>query len=170
MSTEIFTKYIDSPLGQLEVSATETYLTSILFVETQKKPSPRKEATLYVPAIIETYQQQIQEYFDGTRKDFDIPFQHEGTDFQKSVWEKLVTIPYGKTISYLELSRRIGNEKAIRAVGTTNGANKFNIIVPCHRVIGANGSLVGYGGDLWRKKWLLEHEAKHTGNYQTSMF
>lgn len=170
MSTEIFTKYIDSPLGQLEVSATETYLTSILFVETQKKPSPRKEATLYIPAIIETYQQQIQEYFDGTRKDFDIPFQHEGTDFQKSVWEKLVTIPYGKTISYLELSRRIGNEKAIRAVGTTNGANKFNIIVPCHRVIGANGSLVGYGGDLWRKKWLLEHEAKHTGNYQTSMF
>lgn len=170
MSTEIFTKYIDSPLGQLEVSATESYLTSILFVETQKKPSPRKEATLYVPAIIETYQQQIQEYFDGTRKDFDIPFQHEGTDFQKSVWEKLVTIPYGKTISYLELSRRIGNEKAIRAVGTTNGANKFNIIVPCHRVIGANGSLVGYGGDLWRKKWLLEHEAKHTGNYQTSMF
>ena len=170
MSTEIFTKYIDSPLGQLEVSATETYLTSILFVETQKKPSPRKEATLYVPAIIETYEQQIQEYFEGTRKDFDIPFQHEGTDFQKSVWEKLVTIPYGKTISYLELSRRIGNEKAIRAVGTTNGANKFNIIVPCHRVIGANGSLVGYGGDLWRKKWLLEHEAKHTGNYQTSMF
>ncbi|MEA5259356.1 methylated-DNA--[protein]-cysteine S-methyltransferase [Arcicella aquatica] len=170
MSTEIFTKYIDSPLGQLEVSATESYLTSILFVDTQKKPSPRKEATLYVPAIIETYQQQIQEYFDGTRKDFDIPFQHEGTDFQKSVWEKLITIPYGKTISYLELSRRIGNEKAIRAVGTTNGANKFNIIVPCHRVIGANGSLVGYGGDLWRKKWLLEHEAKHTGNYQTSMF
>ncbi len=170
MSTEIFTKYIDSPLGQLEVSATESYLTSILFVDTQKKPSPRKEATLYVPAIIETYQQQIQEYFDGTRKDFDIPFQHEGTDFQKSVWVKLETIPYGKTISYLELSRRIGNEKAIRAVGTTNGANKFNIIVPCHRVIGANGSLVGYGGDLWRKKWLLEHEAKHTGNYQTSMF
>ena len=170
MSTEIFTKYIESPLGQLEVSATETYLTSILFVETQKKPSPRKEATLYVPAIIETYEQQIQEYFDGTRKDFDIPFQHEGTDFQKLVWDKLVTIPYGKTISYLELSRRIGNEKAIRAVGTTNGANKFNIIVPCHRVIGANGSLVGYGGDLWRKKWLLEHEAKHTGNYQTSMF
>lgn len=170
MSIEIFTKYIDSPLGQLEVSATESYLTSILFVDTQKKPSPRKEATLYVPAIIETYQQQIQEYFDGTRKDFDIPFQHEGTDFQKSVWVKLETIPYGKTISYLELSRRIGNEKAIRAVGTTNGANKFNIIVPCHRVIGANGSLVGYGGDLWRKKWLLEHEAKHTGNYQTSMF
>lgn len=172
MNLEIYTKYIDSPLGLIEVSATENYLTSILFVETQKKPSPRKESTAYIPSIIDQCELQMQEYFEGKRKNFELTIQHEGTDFQKLVWEKLETIPYGKTISYLELSRRIGNEKAIRAVGTTNGSNKFTIVVPCHRVIGKNGSLVGYGGDLWRKKWLLEHEAKHSGNFsfQTSLF
>lgn len=170
MELTIYTKYINSPLGELEISATEQYLTSILFVEAQKKPSPRKVETDFMPAIIEEYVSQITEYFAGTRKHFDLRIQHVGTDFQKLVWEKLETIPYGKTISYLELSRRIGNEKAIRAVGTTNGNNKFNIIVPCHRVIGSDGSLVGYGGDLWRKKWLLEHEVKVLGNYQMSMF
>ncbi len=170
MELTIYTKYINSPLGELEISATEQYLTSILFVEAKKKPSPRKVETDFMPAIIEEYVSQITEYFAGTRKDFDLKIQHVGTDFQKHVWEKLETIPYGKTISYLELSRRIGNEKAIRAVGTTNGNNKFNIIVPCHRVIGSDGSLVGYGGDLWRKKWLLQHEAKVLGNYQMSMF
>lgn len=170
MEQTIYTKYIDSPLGELEISATEDYLTSILFVDAQKKPSPRKAETSFVSAIIEEYITQITEYFEGNRKEFDLRIQHVGTNFQKLVWEKLETIPYGKTISYLELSRRIGNEKAIRAVGTTNGNNKFNIIVPCHRVIGSNGSLVGYGGDLWRKKWLLEHEAKVLGNYQTTMF
>lgn len=170
MEETIFTKYIDSPLGELEISATEDYLTSILFVDAQKKPSPRKTETDYVPTVITDYVQQITEYFAGTRKDFDLKIQHKGTDFQRTVWAELENIPFGKTISYLELSRRIGNEKAIRAVGTTNGSNKFNIIVPCHRVIGANGSLVGYGGDLWRKKWLLEHEAKVSGNYQTSLF
>ncbi len=170
MELKIYTKYINSPLGELEISATDEYLTSILFVDAQKKPSPRKVETDFVPAIIEEYLNQITEYFAGTRQGFDLKIQHVGTDFQKLVWEKLETIPYGKTISYLELSRRIGNEKAIRAVGTTNGSNKFNIIVPCHRVIGSNGSLVGYGGDLWRKKWLLAHEAKVMGNYQMSMF
>ena len=167
---EIFTTYINSPLGELEISATEEYLTSVLFVDAQKKPSPRKVASEYVPVVIEEYIKQITEYFEGNRIDFDLKIQHQGTDFQKLVWKELENIPYGKTISYLELSRRIGNEKAIRAVGTTNGNNKFNIIVPCHRVIGSNGSLVGYGGDLWRKKWLLDHEAKTMGNYQTSLF
>lgn len=167
---DIFTKYINSPLGELEISATEEYLTSVLFVDARKKPSPRKAVSDYIPAIIEEYIKQITEYFEGNRTNFNLPIHHEGTDFQKVVWKELENIPFGKTISYLELSRRIGNEKAIRAVGTTNGNNKFNIIVPCHRVIGSDGSLVGYGGDLWRKKWLLEHEAKTTGNYQTSLF
>lgn len=167
---EIFTKYIDSPLGELEISATEEYLTSVLFVDAQKKPSPRKAVSDYTPVVIEEYLKQITEYFEGSRTEFNLKIHHEGTDFQKTVWKELENIPYGKTISYLELSRRIGNEKAIRAVGTTNGNNKFNIIVPCHRVIGSNGSLVGYGGDLWRKKWLLDHEAKTLGNYQMSLF
>ena len=170
MQESIYTKYINSPLGALEISATDEYLTSVLFVDAQKKPSPRKNETNFISDIINQYIQQITEYFEGTRKDFDLKIQHIGTDFQKLVWEKLETIPFGKTISYLELSRRIGNVKAIRAVGTTNGNNKFNIIVPCHRVIGSNGTMVGYGGDLWRKKWLLEHEAKVLGNYQVSLF
>lgn len=170
MEQTIYTKYIQSPLGELEISATQDYLTSILFVDAQKKPSPRNVETDFVPEIINQYTQQISEYFAGTRQEFDLKIQHVGTDFQKLVWEKLETIPFGKTISYSELSRRIGNEKAIRAVGTTNGNNKFNIIVPCHRVIGSNGSLVGYGGDLWRKKWLIAHEAKVLGNYQVSLF
>ena len=165
-----FTTYINSPLGELEISATEEYLTSVLFVDAQKKPSPRKEISEYVPDVIEEYVKQITEYFEGNRTDFNLKIQHQGTGFQRLVWKELENIPYGKTISYLELSRRIGNEKAIRAVGTTNGNNKFNIIVPCHRVIGSDGSLVGYGGDLWRKKWLLDHEAKTMGNYQTSLF
>lgn len=170
MLMEIFTKYIDSPLGELEISATEEYLTSVLFVDAQKKPSPRKAFSEYTPVLIEEYIKQINEYFEGNRTIFNLSIRHEGTDFQKVVWKELENIPFGKTISYLELSRRIGNEKAIRAVGTTNGNNKFNIIVPCHRVIGSDGSLVGYGGDLWRKKWLLDHESKTTGNYQTSLF
>ena len=104
--------------------------------------------------------QQLQEYFDGKRTDFDLPLQQEGSAFQQSVWAVLNDIPYGRTVSYLELSKRIGNAKAIRAVGITNGKNAISIIVPCHRVIGSNGSLTGYGGDLWRKQWLPEQEAK----------
>jgi methylated-DNA-[protein]-cysteine S-methyltransferase len=166
----IFTTYIQTPLGALEISATSDFLTSILFVDTQKRPSPQNQATQELSPVMIACIDQLNEYFDGTRKVFDLVFVHEGTDFQKKVWAELLNIPYGKTISYLDLSKRIGNEKAIRAVGTTNGNNQFTIVVPCHRVIGSNGSLVGYGGDLWRKKWLLDHEAKISGNYQMSLF
>lgn len=103
----------------------------------------------------------MDEYFAGKRKDFELPIIQNGTEFQKQVWTELLQIPYGKTVSYQELSKRIGNVKAVRAVGTCNGSNKHCIIVPCHRVIGKNGALTGYGGDLWRKKWLLQHEAKY---------
>ena len=120
MKSTIYTKYINSPLGELEISATDEYLTSVLFMEAQKKPSPRKIETDFIPEIINQYIQQITEYFEGTRKDFDLNIQHIGTDFQKVVWKELENIPFGKTVSYLELSRRIGNEKAIRAVGTTD--------------------------------------------------
>ena len=110
--------------------------------------------------------QQLQEYFDGKRTDFDLPLQQEGSAFQQSVWAVLNDISYGKTVSYLQLSKRIGNAKAIRAVGITNGKNAISIIVPCHRVIGSNGSLTGYGGGLWRKQWLPEHEAKFANGVQ----
>lgn len=110
---------------------------------------------------------QLNEYFEGSRKIFDIPLQQEGTPFQQKVWAQLLNIGYGKTISYLTLSKQIGDTKAIRAVGTTNGKNQIAIIVPCHRVIGSDGSLTGYAGELWRKKWLLEHEGKFANGVQT---
>ncbi len=110
--------------------------------------------------VIKKCIKQLDEYFSGKRKRFDLRLTFSGSAFQRQVWNELLNIPYGKNISYLTLSKRIENIKAIRAVGTANGSNKICIVVPCHRVIGSDGSLVGYGGDLWRKKWLLDHEAK----------
>ncbi len=104
---------------------------------------------------------QLKEYFDGTRKEFDIPYELVGTEFQKKVWKELLKIPYGETISYKELAIRIGNERAQRAVGGANNKNKLAIIVPCHRVIGSNGSLVGYASGVDVKKMLLELEKSH---------
>ena len=109
--------------------------------------------------VIEQTIAQLKEYFDGERKTFDIPLLTIGTDFQKSVWEGLLKIPYGVTASYLELSKNIGNEKAVRAVASANGANAIGILIPCHRIIGSNGDLVGYAGGLPAKKKLLELES-----------
>jgi len=106
---------------------------------------------------------QIDAYFAGEREDFDLELAPSGTDFQLRVWDELVKIPYGETISYSELAHRLGDPKLVRAVGLANGRNPISIIIPCHRVIGADGSLVGYGGGLERKKWLLEHEAVTSG-------
>jgi methylated-DNA-[protein]-cysteine S-methyltransferase len=110
---------------------------------------------------------QLNEYFEGSRKHFDLKLNPEGTDFQKKVWKQLEQIPYGKTLSYLELSEQLGNVKAIRAVANANGKNPLWIVVPCHRVIGSNGSLTGYAGGLHRKQWLLEHESPYK---QQSLF
>jgi methylated-DNA-[protein]-cysteine S-methyltransferase len=117
--------------------------------------------------VIKNCIKQLDEYFSGGRKIFDLPLSHIGTAFQMEVWSELMNIPYGKHISYMDLSKRIENVRAIRAVGTANGSNKICIVVPCHRVIGSNGDLVGYGGDLWRKRWLLEHEAKFAHGVQS---
>lgn len=108
--------------------------------------------------IIEKCKKQLDEYFNMERKEFDLPLLLAGSDFQKSVWEALLKIPYGKTVSYLELSKEIGNEKAVRAVANANGANCISIIIPCHRIIGSDGSLTGYAGGLPLKKKLLELE------------
>jgi len=107
--------------------------------------------------------EQLDAYFAGEREDFDLPLALHGTDFQMRVWEQLTRIPYGETISYSQLALRLGDPKLVRAVGLANGRNPVSIIVPCHRVIGADGSLVGYGGGLERKQWLLEHEAVTSG-------
>jgi len=159
----MFTAYTDSPLGLLEISGTEQSLSSVLFAGARHKPAPGKEATAgEMPNPVQVCIRQLAEYFEGRRMDFDLPIRPQGTDFQEKIWGLLLDIPFGQTISYLELSRRYGDEKAIRAVGTANGSNPICIIVPCHRVIGSNGKLIGYGGDLWRKEWLLRHEAQYS--------
>jgi methylated-DNA-[protein]-cysteine S-methyltransferase len=104
--------------------------------------------------------EELEAYFAGSLQQFTFPIVQPGTVFQQTVWQQLTMIPYGQTISYLQLAKRINNPKSIRAVGTTNGKNRIAIVVPCHRVIGSDGSLTGYAGGIWRKKWLLEHEMK----------
>ena len=143
---------INTTLGLTEIQGDENGISKIYIrnenVEiTSKIPSKLKEAVI-----------QLQEYFEGKRTHFTFLLHPSGTEFQKKVWQELLNIPFGKTCSYLELSKKMGDVKAIRAVAAANGKNPLWIVVPCHRVIGADGSLTGYAGGLWRKKWLLEHE------------
>jgi len=141
----------NSPCGLIEICASETGITSIWFVD---RPSVKiNSSSLLVDCI-----QQLQEYFNKRRKTFSIPLDLQGTDFKKRVWNELLNIPLGKTSSYLQLAIALGDKNAIRAVGGANGKNPVSIIVPCHRVIGPNGDLVGYSGGMDKKEWLLEHE------------
>lgn len=164
-------KFIDTPVGSMRIGATDE---GICLFDFQYRKSidaiMERIASLTGDAFeagehphFRVLEQQMGEYFTGARKDFDLPLHLVGTPFQKSVWEGLMKIPYGETRSYKQQSIFLGNEKAIRAVAHANGENGIAIIVPCHRVIGENGSLVGYGGGLQRKKWLLDHERKHSG-------
>jgi methylated-DNA-[protein]-cysteine S-methyltransferase len=143
---------INTPLGITEIQGDENGISKIYIRDedveiTSKIPSELKEAAI-----------QLQEYFEGKRTHFTFLLHPSGTEFQKKVWQELLNIPFGKTCSYLELSKKLGDVKAIRAVAAANGKNPLWIVVPCHRVIGSDGSLTGYAGGLWRKKWLLEHE------------
>ncbi|MBA3673797.1 MAG: methylated-DNA--[protein]-cysteine S-methyltransferase [Chitinophagaceae bacterium] len=166
---ETLSAYYQSPIGVILISTSEDVVTEILFINSYKGIKINEaeiDFSLPKSAVIKKCIKQLDEYFSGQRKIFDLPLQHTGTVFQKEVWNELINIPYGKHISYLTLSKRIENVRAIRAVGAANGCNKICIVVPCHRVIGSNGDLVGYGGDLWRKKWLLDHEAKFAHGVQ----
>jgi methylated-DNA-[protein]-cysteine S-methyltransferase len=170
LKMNIETVYYQSPVGILEIRSIGEAISDVLFVNFWKGTKLVEDELNFAKpesAVIKNCIQQLDEYFAGTRTIFDLDTQQSGTTFQQSVWKELCNIPYGRTISYLELSKRLGNIKAIRAVGTANGNNSISIIVPCHRVIGANGNLVGYGGDLWRKKWLLDHEATTAHGVQT---
>ncbi|MEO6550148.1 MAG: methylated-DNA--[protein]-cysteine S-methyltransferase [Ferruginibacter sp.] len=161
--------FFNTPVGIIEVRTTGEYISAVLFVNTAEHIETTKKAielNLPVHPLLIECTMQLNEYFAGERTQFDLPLQQTGSEFQQGVWSALIDIPYGRTISYLELSKRIGNVKAIRAVGTANGSNSISIIVPCHRVIGSNGSLTGYGGGLWRKKLLLEHEGKYANGVQ----
>jgi methylated-DNA-[protein]-cysteine S-methyltransferase len=148
---QIFQCYLSSPVGWIEIRSTDTAIVSVNFREEEGVTDDSH------PLLTEAVKQ-LQSYFDGTLHTFDLPLLPAGTAFQQTVWKWLQEIEYGKTISYLQLSRQVGDEKAIRAVGSANGKNPLGIVIPCHRVIGSDGSLVGYAGKLWRKKWLLEHE------------
>ena len=162
----IFSTYYQSALGLLKISGTENYICEISFIDNIEKAPVDHNRKKYPPIIIQCIEQLIQ-YFHGERREFDFAVHQEGTAFQLKVWNELIGIPYGKTISYLELSRRMGDTKAIRAAASANGRNNIAIIVPCHRVVGSKNDLVGYAGGVWRKKWLLEHEAKITYGVQT---
>ena len=153
--------YYSSPIGIIEITADDNSITGLIFSERGDKKTEVKTTIPSGNPLIKKCISQLDEYFEGTRKIFDLPITNTGTQFQKNVWKQLNEIPYGNTISYLSLSKNIGNIKAIRAVGAANGKNKISIIVPCHRVIGSSGEMIGYGGEVWRKKWLLDHEAKH---------
>jgi methylated-DNA-[protein]-cysteine S-methyltransferase len=162
--------YYQSPIGMIEIQSDDGSISHISFINSWKGSSVDEDKIEQTPptdAIIKMCISQLSDYFNGERKVFTFAIKHTGTAFQQTVWAELNNIPYGRTISYLELSKRIGNTKAIRAVGTANGNNTIAIVVPCHRVIGSNGDLIGYAGDLWRKKWLLEHEGKFANGVQT---
>ncbi len=162
--------FFNSPIGILEIKASNEFIHSLQFNSTLKNPGTavnREIEEQHNHPIMVECERQLTAYFEGERKAFDFPFQQEGSAFQQQVWAELLHIPFGRTISYMELSKRIKNVKAIRAVGTANGSNAISIVVPCHRVIGSNGDLTGYSGDLWRKKWLLDHEGKFANGIQT---
>lgn len=161
--------YYQSPVGILEINILDGHINEILFIDKEDEIKMNNSSGNISPKdkiILKKCTQQLDEYFSGKRNEFDFPMAQKGTPFQLKVWDELMNIPYGKTISYLQLSKNIKNEKAIRAVGTANGRNNLPIVVPCHRVIGSNGSLTGYGGGLWRKQWLLEHENKYANGVE----
>lgn len=143
---------INSPLGFVLIEGDEAGISKI---------SATSDATIlseHIPVLFAQVVLQLNEYFEGKRTEFHFKMNPNGTDFQKKVWEELLKIPFGKTCSYQEITNNLGDPKAIRAVANANGKNPLWIVVPCHRVIGSDGSLTGYAGGLWRKKWLLEHE------------
>ncbi|WP_303316484.1 methylated-DNA--[protein]-cysteine S-methyltransferase [Flavivirga abyssicola] len=152
---------IQSPLGYTKINGDHHGISSVNVLNSEEK------VTEIIPLELEDCARQLKEYFEGKRNQFNLKLNPQGTDFQKKVWKLLEQIPHGKTLSYLELSKQLGDVKAIRAVANANGKNPLWIIVPCHRVIGSDGSLTGYAGGLHRKKWLLEHESPYK---QQSLF
>lgn len=158
---QLYFKYMDSPVGQLQIVAHNQALVAVKW-DTEDPRRLRLASLLEHPThpILLKVEQQLHEYFQGQRQVFDLPLDLAGTAFQQQVWQALQTIPYGETRSYKEIAEQIGNIKAVRAVGAANGKNPISIIVPCHRVIGASGQLVGFAGGLGYKQTLLSIESK----------
>jgi methylated-DNA-[protein]-cysteine S-methyltransferase len=152
-----------TPVGIARITSDDDFITSIKILNEDIEESST-DSTVLKMAV-----QQLDEYFAGERKVFDLPINQEGTEFQQQVWRQLLQIEYGKTISYLQQSKLMNNPLGIRAIAAANGKNNLWVVVPCHRVIGSDGSLTGYAGGLWRKQWLLDHEARTLGIGQTKL-
>lgn len=146
------TTYYKTPIGTAKIVGNEKGISAITVID------EAKETSTEFPKFLQDCVQQLDEYFNGIRTEFNLKLNPQGTDFQKRVWKELLKVPYAKTRTYLEQSKKLGDVKAIRAVASANGKNPIWIVIPCHRIIGSNGSLTGYAGGLWRKKWLLAHE------------
>lgn len=153
--------FFKTPIGTARIVGNQEGISEISVLNEEA------DSTQLVPEVLLECVKQLTEYFEGERKDFSIKINPKGTDFQKTVWDELLNIPFGKRTTYMKQTLKLGNEKAIRAVASANGKNPIWIVIPCHRVVGADGSLTGYAGGLWRKKWLLEHESP---SGQTSLF
>lgn len=144
--------YYKTPIGTAKIVGNKNGISALYVIDEEIKTSA------VIPKYLQNCVQQLDEYFNGTRTAFNLKLNLQGTDFQQRVWKELLNVPYGETRTYLEQSKKLGDPKAIRAVASANGKNPIWIIIPCHRIIGSDGSLTGYAGGLWRKKWLLEHE------------
>jgi methylated-DNA-[protein]-cysteine S-methyltransferase len=167
LKSDLKTKTISSPVGDIVIYATDAALIA-LFIDDQKHQiAYEAEKIRGAHPILDSAERDLRAYFKGDRE-IRTPFQMNGTPFQMKVWRALTTIPFGETWSYGQLAKKIGSEGAVRAVGTANSRNKISILVPCHRVIGADGSLTGYAGGIENKKWLLDHEAKQRGLFASS--
>ncbi|KZN54219.1 methylated-DNA--[protein]-cysteine S-methyltransferase [Pseudoalteromonas luteoviolacea] len=147
----LYTDYFQSPLGLIEIKASDIGVRQLIFCGEQT-------SDVHPSTLLQECKQQLSAYFDQKLTQFDLDLDWQGTPFQKQVWQALTTIPFGQSLSYLELAQQLNNPKAVRAVGGANGRNPITLIVPCHRVIGANGKMTGYAGGVLRKQWLLAHE------------
>ena len=154
---KLYYDYMETPLGELELTSSSTHLLSALFVKTEKNVLDKQP--VLESEINNEAKKQLNAFFEKQLTQFSLPLHPAGTDFQKSVWNELIKIPFGITISYLTLAKKLGDVNSIRAAASANGKNPITIIIPCHRVIGTDGKLVGYSGDMWRKQWLLDHES-----------
>ncbi|RMA65919.1 methylated-DNA--[protein]-cysteine S-methyltransferase [Ulvibacter antarcticus] len=148
--------YINSPIGIVEIIGDKDGLLAVIFMDSSESFSSE------IPSELKETVKQLTEYFEGNRSEFQLKLSPKGTEFQKRVWNELQQIPFGKTSSYQQMANRLGDPKVIRAAASANGKNPISIIIPCHRVIGSDGSLTGYAGGLHRKKWLLAHESPVT--------
>ncbi len=158
------TAYCDSPIGIVKIMADEHCITAVSFVDAE---DGERIASPGASPLLQQCLYELKEFFNGDRREFSVPVQQPGTPFQQQVWKQVAAIPFGKTVSYLALSKQLGDSKAIRAAAASNGKNKLGILVPCHRVVGSNGDMVGYAWGTWRKQWLLQHEARFANGVQT---